>query len=245
MPLLTESYKIDGAGTFTFSGVRPDQLKNTSYSLVSLALDTSGSVSIYRDGLLKTVKAIADACKKDPMVESLLFRAVEFNDRMKEIHSFKPLADVVVSDYDNHINCHGMTSLYDTVFNVVGATNTYATSLRQLDMEINGVIFIVTDGLDNASTYGPADIKREIQKAIQGEHISSLTTILVGVNLDPSAAQALEDFKNQAGIDKFENIGDATPQNLAKFAGWVSKSVASVSSSLQNGQVPVVSSLSF
>jgi uncharacterized protein YegL len=245
MPLLTESYKIDGAGTFTFSGVRPDQLRNTSYSLVSLALDISGSVSIYRDGLIKAVKTIAEACNKDPMVESLLFRVVEFNNNMKEIHPFKPLADIVVDDYDNHIECRGMTSLYDTVLNVVGATNTYATSLHQLDMEINGVIFIVTDGMDNASSYGPTDIKREIQKAIHGEHISSLTTILVGVNLDPSSAQALEDFKNRAGIDKFENIGDATPQNLAKFAGWVSKSVSSVSSSLQNGQIPVVSNLTF
>jgi uncharacterized protein YegL len=245
MPLLTESFRIEGAaGTFTFSAVRPDQLENTSYSLVTIVLDKSGSVASYRDDLLKAIKAIADACKKDPMAESLIIRVIEFDDSVHEIHAFKPQGDININDYDKYLQCGGMTSLYDAVFNAIGATNTYATSLSGLDMEVNGVVFIVTDGEDNMSKKTPNSIKQEVEKAIKGEHIASLTTILVGVNTG-GISSYLQQFQIDAKLDQYVDMGDATPQKLAKLAAWVSKSISSVSSSLQQGSAPAVSSLTF
>lgn len=247
MPLLTESFRIDGAaGTFTFSAVRPDQLENTSYSLVTIVVDVSGSVHSFRNELVKALQTAVDACKKDPMAENLLVRVVLFSDGVRELHPFKPLRDINVADYDSQIVCGGMTSLYDATFNAIGAINTYATSLSSLDMEVNGVVFVITDGCDNMSKKTPNSINQEVDKAIKGEHISSLTTILVGVDTtDPNISSELQRFQHDAKLNQFVDMGEATPQKLAKLAAWVSKSISSVSSSLQQGSTPTVSSLTF
>jgi hypothetical protein len=39
----------------------------------------------------------------------------------------------------------------------------------------------------------------------------------------------LENFKEQAGFTKYINVGEATADNLAKLADWVSQSVSSQS----------------
>lgn len=246
MPLLTESFRIDGAaGTFTFSAVRPDQLENTSYSLVTIVVDESGSVSSFKNDLLQMIKTSISACQKDPMSENLLVRLIAFSDTVREIHALKPLRDININDYDNCLKIGGMTALFDATFNAIGAINTYGTSLSNLDMEVNSVVFIITDGADNVSKKSAHAVAQEVEKAIKGEHISSLTTILVGVNTSSGLNAELQRFMTEGKLTQYVDMGNATPQKLAKLATWVSKSVSSVSSSLQQGLAPAVSSLTF
>jgi hypothetical protein len=67
-----------------------------------------------------------------------------------------------------------------------------------------------------------------------------LITVLVALQ-DPALdyndeiVASLERFQKEAGIDQFVDIGDATPQKLAKLANFVSQSISSQSQALGTG----------
>jgi hypothetical protein len=66
-----EVIKIAGAGSFQFSAIRPEDLGATEYTLVTIVVDITGSIADFADELLKSVKAIIEACKKSPRAENL------------------------------------------------------------------------------------------------------------------------------------------------------------------------------
>lgn len=220
-------------GGFAFSAVRPETLGSTEYTLVTLALDKTGSVSDFADELFRVKKTVVEACRRSPRAEFLLLRVVEFNARVDEVHGFMPLSEVDVNSYVTP-HCGGMTALFDATFSAVSAANAYAQTLADQDYLANAIHIIVTDGDDNTSRMRPLDIKREIAKATTGEVLESVRTILVGVNATQYAAQ-LQSFQQEAGIDQYEDVGAATPQRLAKLADFVSRSISAQSQSLGTG----------
>ena len=233
---------LAGAGNFSFSAVRIENLGATEYTLVTLVIDITGSVVHFADELLEMVKNIVDACKKHPRAENLLLRIVTFNTVIDELHGFKELHNIDISSY-KAFHPDGMTRLFDATYESVSATLEYSKRLMDQDFDVNGAVYIVTDGLDNRSTMGPGQIKEKINTALQNEDIiESMITVLVGLN-DPNSeptwkqqvADELKEFKDEAGITQFVDVGDATPGKLAKLAGFVSQSVSSQSQALGTG----------
>lgn len=235
----TQIIDIPGPGNFQFSAIRPENLGATEYTLVTMVIDVTGSVKRFAKELLDCVKSIAQACQKSPRAENLMLRFITFNEVLYEVHGFKPLSEINVNDYDP-FNPDGRTALYDATYSGVASTLTYAKSLIDQDFDVNGCVYIVTDGLDNYSKTSPSHIKDKIDNASFREEIESLITVLIGVN-DPSTgyskeiAKALEEFKNNAELTQFVDVGDATPQKLAKVANFVSQSVSSQSQALGSG----------
>lgn len=224
------------AGTvqgFAFSAVRPDTLGSTEYTLVTLVLDKTGSVLDFADELFKVKKTVLEACRKSPRADFLLLRVVEFNSQPDEVHGFMPLAAIDSAKYAVPA-CAGMTALRDATFSAVGATNAYAKTLADQDYLTNALIVIATDGDDNRSRMNVAEVKRELQKAVTGEVLESLRTILVAVNAGQYAAK-LQAFQTEVGIDQYVDVADATPQKLAKLADFVSRSISAQSQSLGTG----------
>jgi len=238
-----ESFTISGPGTFQFSGVDINTIDDaTEFTLVTLVLDVSGSVESFADHLLNCLKMVIEACKKSPRSENLLFRVITFNRHISEIHGFKSLNEINPDDYDN-FDPDGRTALYDAVYSGVGATLTFAEHLVNQMFDVNGCVYIITDGCDNESTMTPSSIKEKINDAEKGEEIESLLTVLVALK-DPKiqndswltvVAEELEKFQKEAEIDQFVNIGDATPGRLAKLANFISRSVSSSQNSLGHG----------
>ena len=227
--------KIPGGGNFQFSAVKPANLGASDYTLVTIACDISGSVEPFSKELLEAVKAVVRACQKNPRSENLMLRLLSFNDTVYEVHGFLPLNSINADDY-KALKCGGMTALYDSVFSAVGATLTYSESLISQDFDVNGAVYIITDGADNSSAETRKSIAKQLAKAKQSEVIESLISVLVGVNTKDGDCQIyLEDFKNEAGLTQYVDIGDATPQKLAKLGGWVSKSISSQSQALGTG----------
>ena len=64
---------------FHFSGVTVDRLGASEYTLVTLAIDMSSSVSGFKTELINSIKTILDTCKKSPRAENLLLRLIKFN----------------------------------------------------------------------------------------------------------------------------------------------------------------------
>lgn len=233
MKLFDENMQTAQAGAFSFSGVRPEKLGAAEYTLVTYVGDKTGSVSGFEQDLLETKKAIVLACKKSPRAEFLLFRNTEFNTRIDEVHGFQELMQIDPASYVAP-NCNGGTALYDATFAAIAATNEYAKTLSDQEFNVNGIIFVVTDGDDTSSIQTESSIEKEIKRGVQNEWLESLNVILVGVN----AAQykhKLESFKNDAKLTQFVEVVDATPQRLAKLAEFVSCSISSQSQSLGTG----------
>lgn len=234
MPILKDDTMEDlkTASNYKFSAVKIDELGAPEYTLVTVAQDVSGSVFTYARDMEKCLQTILEACQKSPRAENLMFRLVGFNDVLNEIHGFKLLNTITPQDYQNILQPDGGTALFDAVQSAVDATKDYGEILHDQDFGVNAIVFIVTDGDDNASQATANSVKKAVNDAIKSEKLESITVVLVGVG---QAAHYLDDFQQKADITQFVDIGNTTPGNLAKLANFVSKSISSTSQALADG----------
>lgn len=233
MKLFDNNMQVAQIGNFVFSGVRPDKLGSTEYTLVTLVMDKTGSVSPVAQDLLDAKISVVGACKKSPRAEFLLFRNTEFNANIDEVHGFADLASIDVSQYRVPV-CVGVTSLFDATYSAVAATNEYAKTLSDNEFSVNGIVFVVTDGDDNNSVQTPAAVAAEIKRGVQNEWLESLNVVLIGVNAT-RYEKYLTKFTKDAQLTQYVDVGDATPARLAKLADFVSRSISSQSQALGTG----------
>ena len=225
-----------------FSTTAIDNLGASEYTLVTIACDKSGSVSGFEAELIKALNTVIDSCRKSPRAENILIRTVAFNHSQDELHGFNELAKI--KDY-TQLDCEGATALFDSVYASLGATIEYSKKLRSMDYSVNAIMFILTDGEDNRSTYGASEIKKLVDQTLHSEEIGSVITILVGINDNGGLNSYLTNFKNNANLTQYVSLGDATAQRMAKLAGFVSQSISSQSKSLASGTVANTSQLVF
>jgi hypothetical protein len=240
MPRLTTDKSMTTlkmGGAFTFKGARIENLGATEYTLVTIAVDETGSVIGFVDELRKMLVMAVEACKKSPRSDNLLVRVITFSDiypkGVNEIHGFKPLAEIDTNSYAGIVP-GGMTPLCDACYSSIGAMNVYGEQLADQDFGVNGIAFIITDGGENASTSSMQMVKEEVAKSVKGEILESMITVLIGINVT-DCADLLSRFQQEAGITQFIDAGDATPRKLAKVAEFVSTSVSSQSQALGTG----------
>lgn len=223
--------------TFGFSAVPLKELGATEYTIVTIVCDKSGSVSSYKAELEKCIQEVVKACKASPRSDYLLLRLVAFDDKIEEIHGFKELKDCDISDYDGCIRIGGCTMLYDAANNAVSATTTMSKQMRDEEYSSNAIVFIITDGMDNASTGTSDSVKKAVNAAMKTETLESIMTILIGVGVgqDPDVDQYLNRFKTDSNLTQYLALKDADDKTLAKLADFISRSVSSQSSALGTG----------
>ena len=159
---------------------------------------------------------------------------------MREIHGFKQLIDCEPNDYDNIIKPSGTTALFLTAKNAIEATNDYGKQLANNDFDVNAIIFIITDGMDNASgSISSSDVGSALKDIMKDESLESVMSVLIGVGVGTytDVSTYLDDFKNEAGLNQYVEIKDANDKTLAKLADFISKSVSSQSNSLGSGSM--------
>jgi hypothetical protein len=223
---------------FGYSAAGIDDLGATEYTLVTIAVDESGSVSAFKDEMIACIQEVVKACKFSPRSDYLLIRLVAFNGAMREIHGFKQLIDCDVNDYLGAITPCGSTALFETARNAITATNDYGKQLADSDFEANAIVFIITDGGDNSSgSITATEVGNVLNEARRDEALESINTILIGVGVGSYSGVStyLDAFKNDAGLTQYVEIKDANDKSLAKVADFISKSVSSQSSSLGTG----------
>jgi uncharacterized protein YegL len=235
MPKLEEMIKNKISGsTFGYSAVKPEKLEASEYTLVNIIVDKSGSVSPFENELSEAVSTVIGSCKKNPRVENILVRVVYFNHELEEVHGFRAVADLVDTYYT--VRAGGGTALFDAAYEAIGSTIDYANILTNDHfMDVNCVNFLISDGEDRHSKLNVSAVRNKVDEVTQNEELSgTIFTILIGVN-DTQCASALQKFKDEAGLDHYLSMGDATPENLAKLAQFVNKSISSASQSLASG----------
>lgn len=228
--------QLKTASNYHFSGTKIDDLGATEYTLATICMDASSSVSSFRDELNKTLQTILEACQKSPRSDNLMLRLVSFDTTLTEIHGFRLLNSISPDEYSDAINPQGMTALFDAAHTAVDATNDYAKMLADQHFLTNAIVFVVTDGDDNSSKATAKSVGKIISKAKKDEYLESLTVVLVGVDSGNSTLMDyLQEFQKDAGITQFIDMGAATPGKLAKLAQFVSQSISSTSSALGSG----------
>jgi hypothetical protein len=216
---------IPGLSGYSFSSVRPDKLGASEYTLVTIAVDISTSVQPFAALLIDSVKKAVDACRKSPRVNNILIRVIGFANDVTEIHGFKPLSEIDLNVYDN-LSPRGSTALFDASASAIGAMTEYGRVLQKQDFAVSGILFIITDGEDNGSTFGADTVLAKATEATSGEVLESFLSVLVGINATHSN-NYLMGFQADAGLTQYVDAGKATPGNLAKLAAFVSRSVSS------------------
>ncbi len=239
MPLMIdddmEVTKITGTG-YQFSGTKVSNLGASEFTLVDLEFDDSGSVSPFVRELEAAIHSILESTKRSPRADNILVRMAKFNDHVTEVHGFRPLSECDGSKYQKVLHPGGCTALYDAALMGVEAVTLYGDQLTKADMDVNAVVFVITDGADNMSRMTPNEVKRSIGKAVQSESLESILTVLIGVNVnDPSLKAGLTKFSQDVGFDQFVSLEDASPKTLAKLAKFVSQSITSSSQALGSG----------
>lgn len=231
-----KSLNIAGSN-YQYSAVGLDNLGATEYTLVTIACDTSSSVTDFKNEMESALKEIVNACRKSPRADNLMLRLVTFNDSEYEVHGYKLLSQCNPDDYDNCLNIGGMTALYEAAHNSIIATKDYGKNLIHNDFDANAILFIITDGENNRHPFTSDCVREEIKKIQKEECLESFVSVLIGVNvIDAQITAGLTAFQNEAGLTQYVEVQDASSKTLAKLAQFVSRSISSQSTSLGSGQ---------
>jgi len=223
-------------GSYGFSATRMEDLGASEYTLVTIAVDTSSSVSYFEKEMKDCLKEIVKSCQHSPRADNLMIRVTEFNSHLNELHGFKLLQECNLDDYNDILNVGGMTALYDASENAISSTGSYGKKLMENDFQVNGIVFVITDGDDNHSSLTPGIVKKAFSQVYKEESLESLISILIGVNIqEPYISDRLASFNTEVGFNKYIELGNASASTLAKLAEFVSKSISSQSQSLGTG----------
>lgn len=235
MPLLDDTLETRAlpGSTYGYSATRLQALGATEYTLVAIAADQSGSVRPFKAGIEECIARIVRTCAHAPRADNVMLRLVAFDDDLVEVHGFKPIPACDPAAYRGCLAAGGATALYDAFHNAVGSVLDYGRTLRASGCLVNGLVFVVTDGLDNDSAVGPDAVKAALALAIRTERIRDVKSVLVGVNVaDGEAGPALMAFSAAAGFDGYLEIDRADEAGLAKLAAFTSRSIAVASTML-------------
>lgn len=240
MPVLNDSHTISGS-SYGYSAARIGDLGASEYTLGTLVVDISGSVQSFAKQIEAAVKGVVKVCSSDsnPRADNMMLRIVLFNQKVHEVHGFKPLRECNLNDYTGIISPSGTTALYDATYTSVKAATQYAEQLVAQDYDVNACVFVLTDGGEyprNNSTATRKMCAEALRDAVQSEALESITSILIGINTATGGVGALlTQFKDEVGFTQYVDIANATDKELAKLTGFVSRSFSSQSQSLKTG----------
>ena len=237
MPKFTTEGSLENntAGHFGFTAIGVDHLEASGYTLATIVCDRSGSTSGYQKPMEEALKSSIEALKKHPNNETMLVRVVTVDTQCEEQHGFIPVTDIDGSRYDGLLSARGVTALFDGCVNAAEAAANFGKTLIQQRYTANGIIIVITDGLNCAGKFSqPEDIvfvKDAFGKTTQTECLESLVSVLIGVvGKNIHVANELQKFHSEAGFSEpMITLTDANPTTIAKIGKFITDSVSSTS----------------
>ena len=221
---------------YGYSATRLEDLGATEYTIATIVADISGSTAGFILEMEAAITRIVQACKFSPRADNLLLRLVTFDDSLSELHGFKLLENCNLSDYGGALRPGGSTALYDATENAVASTTNYAQRLSSADFAANAILFVITDGMDNASRVSAKKVRTALDEAIRSEALESVVSILIGVNVQlPEVGRYLKKFQVDAGFTQYVELDQADAKTLARLAEFVSQSISAQSQALGTG----------
>lgn len=224
-----------GGSNFQFTATQIGSLGASEYTLGTIVVDGSGSVTTFWQQILDAIQVVVKACRKNPRADNMMLRVVVFDQNVTEIHGFKLLQDCNEADYATLPQPGGATALYDAAYTAIKASTSYGKQLVDAQYSVNAAVFVITDGQNCAGKCTPKMVADSILEAKTSEALESIMPVLIGVNTSGGLDQYLQDFKDNAGFQQYVSIGQATEKELAKLGGFISQSMSSQSKAIGTG----------
>src|ERR1044071_703846 len=215
---------------YGYSATRLDDLGATEYTIATIVADVSGSTSPFIFDMEAAITRLVQACKYSPRADNLLLRLIAFDDSLSELHGFKLLENCHLADYGGALKSGGTTALFDATENAVASTTNYAQKLAAGDFSANAIVFVITDGADNASKTPAKQVQAALAQAIRSEALESIVSVLIGVNVNVlQVSSYLKQFQVDAGFTQYVELDNADAKTLARLAEFVSQSISAQS----------------
>lgn len=225
---------------FGFNNFNPEEIQSDETINAVFVVDTSGSVRGYVNELNAAYNEFVNEFKDSHVKERLLVSVIEFNDSVNVVSGFQPiykLAEQGEMDFSQRLG--GLTALYDGVDSGLANAVDYREQLENSGVGVKTILYIITDGRENASQIASADtIKQKIDDLLTEErNFASFSSVLFAVCNkndwdDPSGQQLkgyFEGVKNDMGIQYLAPVG-TTGKEIRAMIKFISSSISSVSS---------------
>jgi uncharacterized protein YegL len=211
---------------FNFGNFNPENVEVEETINAVFVIDKSGSIASYVNELNKQFNEFVSEFQKSHHASKLFVSIVEFNDQVNVRSGFQPIENVPVIDFSKDVR--GMTALYDgTKVGLENALN-YREGLENAGVNCKTLLFVITDGEDNASRCRPSEVQSIITKLMTDErNYASFDAILFGIG------GGMDNYFNQAaaemGIQKVAVMSNSA-KDIKKMINIISSSVSSSAS---------------
>ncbi|MBO7560681.1 VWA domain-containing protein [Candidatus Saccharibacteria bacterium] len=197
-----------------------NDIENDHMYLMAIALDRSGSMEPYESDMKKSMSNFVSSIQDSKSDDEMLVSITKFSSDITS-SGFQNVADL-----DTSFRANGCTALYDAIMVASKQLEEYKVELNDTGVRTRGGLVIFSDGEDNDSKSTVKDAADTIKKLLKQE-------VLVAFVAFGADAHGIA---NSLGIPQ-ENIleTDASPSELRKIWGILSKSAISSSKSTAAG----------
>jgi hypothetical protein len=200
-------------------GAPAAHLDASEVTLVSVLLDASGSMQPYRSAVVEAHRGMVNALAASKTAADVLLSTWAFADAPLLLRSHEPVARAVALASGEYAPA-GCTALHDTVLHAMTGLVAYSEALAASGVPTKRVLFVLSDGADNASRARASEVKR-----VARELLSDESSTLAFAGFGPCDARALADSLGFGDV-----IGaQATASELRRVFRQVSQSVVRVS----------------
>lgn len=200
-------------------GLEADQLDAADATLVSVVLDMSSSMDPHKKGVVEAFNTMIAALSGAKAASAILVSVWAFADQARLLSSYEPV-DRKPKLTGTVYSPDGCTALFDAVLGAMTGLVTYGQRLYDEGVPTKRVLFVLTDGEDNASKATAAEVKAAASALLRQEAYALAYAGFGGA-----------DLQRQADALGFPNVvtASATPSELRRIFRQVSQSVLRVS----------------
>lgn len=216
--------EIQNSFGINFNNFDPDNIQTDETINCVFIIDKSGSVNSYVTDMNNALNDFVQVMQHSHVAEKLMVSTIEFNDKINVVSGYQPISNVNTFN----IKPQGLTALYDAVYAGLENAVNYREQLEKSGLTAKTLVFIITDGDDNASTKKASDIQNKLHEIYRDEsNAFSFTVIMFGVGNDTDFDKA----RAEMGIDEklMARVG-TTGAEIRKMISFISSSVSSSAS---------------
>jgi len=223
-----EKVKFDFGGDADFN---PENIEVEETINAVFAFDLSGSMSqrvtslstTRCEELNKAANEFVENMSKSHVKDRLLISTIVFDNDVEVLTGFQPVTEVEEFKLSPR---NGATALYAAARMALDKAIDYRDSLQKTGVKAKTILFVITDGENNASPDSDAQYVKDklIELNKEEQNIMTFSSVLLGIGEDQYFKEAFDAL----GFQSLAVLGD----NIRKAVAIISSSVTSVS----NGQ---------
>lgn len=197
-----------------------DEIENDHMYLMGIAQDCSGSMSDYTGDMKMAMRNFVESIQDSEQDDEMLVSITNFNSNVTS-SGFQNVADL-----STDFRAGGCTAMYDAIIVAAQQLTNYMDQLNNSGVRTRGGLVIFSDGYDNASRHSAKEAAGTISALMKREVVVAFVAFGsdahgIAQNLGISQQNALET--------------DASPSELRRIWGIMSKSATSASKSAAAG----------